>query len=79
MVGGLASRRAAPAAPSSSARPRVVLLLKFKRPPALLPTAAIFGVYVSPLARDYGIASALTELAIDRAAEFGRRRVVLQS
>jgi ribosomal protein S18 acetylase RimI-like enzyme len=42
-------------------------------------TAAIFGVYVEPTARGYGIASELTALAIDRAAELGRKRVVLHS
>jgi ribosomal protein S18 acetylase RimI-like enzyme len=42
-------------------------------------TAAIFGVYVSPAARGYGIASVLTKLAISRAAELGRTRVVLHS
>jgi RimJ/RimL family protein N-acetyltransferase len=42
-------------------------------------TAAIFGVYMRPTARGYGIASTLTQLAIDRAAELGRRRVVLHS
>jgi len=42
-------------------------------------TAAIFGVYVRPTARGYGIASTLTALAIDRAAELGRRRVVLHA
>ena len=42
-------------------------------------TAAIFGVYVRPTARGYGIASTLTEVAITRAAERGRRRVVLHA
>jgi ribosomal protein S18 acetylase RimI-like enzyme len=42
-------------------------------------TAAIFGVYVSPTARGYGIASALSKLAISRAAKLGRTRVVLHS
>lgn len=42
-------------------------------------TAAIFGVYVLPSARGHGIASTLTRLAINRAAEIGRRRVVLHS
>jgi ribosomal protein S18 acetylase RimI-like enzyme len=42
-------------------------------------TAAIFGVYVSPTARGYGIATALTKLAISRAAKLGRTRVVLHS
>jgi ribosomal protein S18 acetylase RimI-like enzyme len=42
-------------------------------------TAAIFGVYVLPTARGYGIASTLTALAIARAAEVGRKRVVLHA
>lgn len=42
-------------------------------------TAAIFGVYVRPNARGYGVASALTALAITRAAALGRKRVVLHS
>ena len=42
-------------------------------------TAAIFGVYVSPAARGYGIAGALTKLAISRAVKLGRTRVVLHS
>jgi ribosomal protein S18 acetylase RimI-like enzyme len=42
-------------------------------------TAAIFGVYVSPTARGYGIAGALTKLAISRAVKLGRTRVVLHS
>jgi ribosomal protein S18 acetylase RimI-like enzyme len=42
-------------------------------------TAAIFGAFVRPTARGLGIASALTRLAIDRAAELGRKRVVLHS
>ena len=42
-------------------------------------TAAIFGVYVRPTARGYGIASALTALAVARAAALGRRRLVLHS
>lgn len=42
-------------------------------------TAAIFGVYVRPTVRGYGIASTLTALAITRAAALGRKRVVLHS
>lgn len=42
-------------------------------------TAAIFGVYVHPSARGFGVASRLTELAIEKAAEAGRTRVVLHS
>jgi ribosomal protein S18 acetylase RimI-like enzyme len=42
-------------------------------------TAAIFGVYVKPTDRGYGIASTLTELAIGHAAALGRKRVVLHS
>lgn len=42
-------------------------------------TAAIFGVYVSPMARGNGVASMLTELLINRAVERGRKRVVLHS
>ena len=42
-------------------------------------TAAIFGVYVRPTARGYGIARTFTELAIARAAALGWRRVVLHS
>ncbi|MGQ0501884.1 MAG: GNAT family N-acetyltransferase [Panacagrimonas sp.] len=40
-------------------------------------TAAIFAVYVRPAARGHGVARTLSELAIERAAETGRRRVVL--
>lgn len=42
-------------------------------------TASIFGVYVRPQARGRGVAEALSRLAIDRAAELGRKRVVLHS
>lgn len=42
-------------------------------------TAAIFGVYVHPSGRGHGVATHLTELAIRRAAEAGRRRMVLHS
>jgi len=42
-------------------------------------TAAIFGVYVHPTARGLGIATALINLAITRAAELGQTRVVLHS
>lgn len=42
-------------------------------------TAAIFGVFVDGSARGHGVATRLTELAIARAAEEGRRRVVLHS
>jgi ribosomal protein S18 acetylase RimI-like enzyme len=42
-------------------------------------TAAVFGVYVRPAARGHGIADRLTRLAVDRAAELGRKRVVLHS
>lgn len=40
-------------------------------------TASIWGVYVKPEARGYGIATTLTALALRRAAELGKRRVVL--
>ena len=42
-------------------------------------TAAIFAVYVHPSARGFGAATRLTELAITRALEAGRTRVVLHS
>lgn len=42
-------------------------------------TAAIFAVYVHPSARGLGAATRLTELAVERAAEDGRSRVVLHS
>jgi len=42
-------------------------------------TAAIFGVYVRPEARGHGVARTLSQLAIDRAAELGMKRVVLHS
>ena len=42
-------------------------------------TAAIFGVYVEPEARGHSVATTLTGLAIDRAAERGFERVVLHS
>lgn len=42
-------------------------------------TASIWGVYVKSTARGYGIGSRLTELALERAAELGKTRVVLGS
>jgi len=42
-------------------------------------TASIWGVYVKSTARGYGIGSKLTQLAIERAAELGKSRVVLGS
>ncbi len=42
-------------------------------------TASIYGVYVTPAARGLGIAATLMDLAIERAAAVGRRRVVLHS
>lgn len=42
-------------------------------------TAAIFAVYVHPSARGLGVATRLTQLAIAKAAETGRSRVVLHS
>lgn len=42
-------------------------------------TAAIFGVYVRPVARSHGIARRLNELAIGQAVELGMKRVVLHS
>ena len=42
-------------------------------------TASIWGVYVKSTARGYGIGSRLTELALERAAELGKSRVVLGS
>ena len=42
-------------------------------------TASIWGVYVKPTARGYGIGSRITELALERAAELGKSRVVLGS
>jgi GNAT superfamily N-acetyltransferase len=41
--------------------------------------AGIFGVYVRPSARGYGIASALTARLIEQAADLGRKLVVLHS
>lgn len=41
--------------------------------------AAVFGVYVRPEARGYRVASTLIEHLISRAAETGRRRVLLHS
>ncbi len=42
-------------------------------------TASIWGVYVKATARGYGIGTRLTELALERAAELGKSRVVLGS
>lgn len=42
-------------------------------------TAAVFGVYVTPAARGLGVAGCLMDLALQAAAETGRRRVVLHS
>lgn len=42
-------------------------------------TASIWGVYVKPTARGYRIGTRLTELALERAAELGKSRVVLGS
>lgn len=42
-------------------------------------SAAIFGVYVHQTARGHGVATRLTELAIMKAVEAGRSRVVLHS
>ena len=42
-------------------------------------TASVFGVYVAPAARGFGVAVGLMERLIDVAASTGRRRVVLHS
>lgn len=42
-------------------------------------TASIFGVFVKPQARGYGIAGILSQLAISRAKALGLKRVVLHS
>ena len=42
-------------------------------------TASIWGVYVKSSARGYGVGSRLTELALRRAVELGKSRVVLVS
>lgn len=42
-------------------------------------SAAVFGVYVRPEARGYRVASTLMEHLISRAAETGRRRILLHS
>jgi len=42
-------------------------------------TASIWGVYVKSTARGYGVGTRLTELALRRAAELGKSRVVLGS
>lgn len=42
-------------------------------------TASIWGVYVTSAARGYGVGSGLTELALKRAVDLGKSRVVLAS
>ena len=51
-------------------------LLSLSAPPGV---AAIYGMSVTPEARGKGVASALTQILVERAATLGCRRVVLHA